>query len=91
MRHLESTAAQLDTCRRCGMPVLHALDEGVRIRVDLVPLPNLAAQVAALAAGRPTFAQLRGGQLAYRDPSRLANPAMAERVHTEHECTREGA
>jgi hypothetical protein len=85
--HFASTAAQLDTCRRCGMPVLCALDEGMLTRVDLLPIP-LAAQVAALAAGIHTYAQISGGYLAYRDPSRLADPRMSERVHIPHHCTR---
>lgn len=85
MTHFASTPAELDTCHRCGMPVLTALDEGLLIRVNLLPL-TLAQQIAALAAGKPTYGRLADGQLAYRCATRLPDPRMAQRVHTKHNC-----
>ncbi|GIE84593.1 hypothetical protein [Actinoplanes regularis] len=87
MTHFASTAAQLDACRRCAMPILVALDEGIVVRVDLLPLASIGAQVEALAAGIPTYARLHDGQLAYRCSTRLSDPRMTERVHARHACT----
>lgn len=87
MSHFVSTLAQLAVCHRCGTPVLDALDEGIRIRVDLLPL-SPAGQARALAAGQQTYGRLRDGQLAYRCATRLADRRMAERVHAKHDCRR---
>jgi hypothetical protein len=86
MGYLVSTPADLSACPRCDMPILIGLDEGLQARVDLVPLPNLAAEIAAIATGRWTYTRLRDGSLAHRDQSRLADPLLAAPVHAEHAC-----
>lgn len=86
MTHFVSTTAELSTCGTCALPVLRALDEGVPACVDLVPLPNLAAEITAIATGRWTYTRLRDGSLAYRDETRLSDPAMASPVHAAHAC-----
>jgi len=86
--HFVSTAAELSACTTCGMPILRALDEGLPARVDLVPLPGLPAEIAAIACSRRTYTRLRNGQLAYRDETRLSDPHMASPVHAEHTCRR---
>lgn len=87
MIRLVSTKAELSTCATCALPVLRALDEGIPACVDLVPLPDLAAEIAAIATGRHTYTRLRDGTLAYRDEIRLSDPAMATPVHAGHACT----
>lgn len=92
MSHLVSTPAELSACARCRLPTLRALDEGMPARVDLLPLPDLPSEIAAIAAGRWTYARLRDGGLAYRDISRLSDPDMARlHIHAEHDCTRSHA
>ena len=86
MTHFVSTAAELSACNTCGMPILRALDEGLPARVDRVPLPDLSAEITAIATGRQTYTRLRNGGLAYRDETRLSDPAMASRVHAQHVC-----
>lgn len=86
MTHFVSTVVELSTCHRCGLPILRALDEGIAARVDLVPLPDLAAEIAAIATGRQTYTRLRNGTLAYRDETRLADPKLASPVHAQHAC-----
>lgn len=86
MSHFVSTVAELSGCRYCPMPVLRALDEGLPACVDLLPLTDLAAEITALAAGQATYTRLRNGQLAHRDLSRLADPAMSSPVHAQHAC-----
>ena len=88
MTHLISTPAALSGCARCPMPVLRALDEGVPACVDLVPLDDLAAEIAALAAGLATYNRLPGDHLAYRDQSRLSDPDTSHPIHAEHACRR---
>jgi hypothetical protein len=88
MTHFVSTVAELSACTTCGLPTLRALDEGMPARVDLVPLSDLPAEITAIAGGRRTYTRLRNGQLAYRDDTRLSDPAMAAPVHAEHRCTR---
>ncbi|WP_433368401.1 hypothetical protein ACQPZX_41490 [Actinoplanes sp. CA-142083] len=85
-KHFVSTEAKLAICPRCTRPVLRAHDEGIPACVDLVPLPNLGAEIAAIARGLWTYTRLRNGYLAYRDTTRLADPAMAGQVHAEHAC-----
>jgi hypothetical protein len=87
-KHFVSTEGKLSTCPRCALPVLRALDEGIPACVDLIPLPDLGAEIAAIANGHWTYTRLNNGYLAYRDTSRLADPAMAGRVHAEHTCTK---
>jgi hypothetical protein len=86
MTHLVSTKAELSMCATCALPVLRALDEGMAACVDLVPLAGLAAEVAAIATGHQTYTRLRDGTLAYRDESRLSDPAMASPIHAAHTC-----
>lgn len=86
--HFVSTPAELSACASCALPVLRALDEGMPACVDLIPLPDLAAEVAAIATGRWTYTRIPGGGLAYRDVNRLADPAMASPVHAAHTCPR---
>lgn len=86
MTHFISTPAELSTCATCALPILRALDEGIPARVDLVPLPGLPAEIAAIATGRQTYTRLRNGGLAYRDEVRLSDPAMATPVHAQHTC-----
>lgn len=86
MTHFISTEAELSACATCGLPILRALDEGIPARVDLVPLFDLVAEIAAIATGRLTYTRLRNGTLAHRDEVRLADPAMASRVHAQHQC-----
>lgn len=86
MTHFVSTAAVLSVCHRCGLPILRALDEGLPARVDLVPLPDLGAEITAIVTGRQTYTRLRNGGLAYRDDTRLSDPAMAATVHAQHAC-----
>lgn len=86
MTHLITTPATLGTCPRCWLPTLTGIDEGIPVRVDLIPLPNLAAEINALAAGRWTYARLRDGSLAHRDTDRLADPQLSAPVHVQHTC-----
>lgn len=86
-KHLISTTAELSICATCGMPILRALDEGLPARVDLLPLPDLPAEITAIACGRKTYTRIPGGGLAHRDETRLSDPAMAAPVHAQHACT----
>lgn len=52
--HLIDEPAQLQACHRCGAQILWAMEGGIEIRADLLPL-NLAQEVAALKAGRRTY------------------------------------
>lgn len=90
MTHFVSTAAALSICECCDMPTLTALDEGIPARVELIPLPALAAEIAAIAHGRLTYTRLRNGQLAVRDQYRLADPDSASQVHAQHVCPKRG-
>lgn len=87
MTHFVSTPAELSACKACDMPTLRALDEGMPTKVDLLPLPDLPAEITAIATGRRTYTRLRNGQLAHRDQTRLSDPDMATPVHAEHQCT----
>lgn len=84
--HFVSAPAELSACPHCPMPVLRGLDEGIPACVDLVPLSGLPAEIAAIASGLRTYTRLRDGTLAYRDDSRLGDPAMASPVHAQHAC-----
>jgi hypothetical protein len=84
--HFVSTPAALSICTRCDMPTLTALDEGIPARVDLLPLPDISAEIAAIAGGRWTYVRLADGGLAYRDDHRLAEPTPPDRIHAQHVC-----
>lgn len=73
-------------CPRCGAPQLTGWAEGLRARVDLVPL-NRAGEVAAIVAGLWTYTLARFG-LIYRDASRIRDPRLRGPVLSAHQCRR---
>lgn len=85
-RHFETTLPTVDTCRRCGRPVLFGLAEGLTVRADPVPL-TAAAEDQALTAGRQTYTLTRTG-LVHRDESRRADPRLSSPVVADHLCPR---
>jgi len=85
-RHFETTVATVDTCRRCGRPVLFGLAEGQAVRTDPLPL-TADGEAQALTAGRLTFTLARAG-LVYRDQSRRTDPRLSTPVVAEHDCPR---
>ncbi|MER5703494.1 hypothetical protein ABT023_16335 [Micromonospora sp. NPDC002296] len=87
MTHFISTPAALATCPRCRLPIITAHDEGIRVRVDLVPLPDQAAEIAALLQGRTTYTRLRNGHLVTRDAPRIAARTLTGPTHADHRCT----
>lgn len=88
-KHLITTRAQPDTCHRCQDPILIGLAEGLTARVNITPLPDRAAEIAALLAGLHTYTRFSNGELAHRDANRIRDPHLATRaIHAEHKCTR---
>ena len=79
--HLVSTTVSVQSCRRCGRPVLAAWSEGVMTYVDPAPVTPTGEYVA-LASGRPSFV-LWHGELVARDRDRmhLDGPALLQ-----HRC-----
>lgn len=86
-RHFASTTATDSHCQRCQGPILTALDEGITARVDARPLPNPAAEVAALLDNRRTFVLTANRLLIYRDASRIAGGKQRGSIHAEHRCS----
>ena len=86
MTHFISTPAQLTTCPRCKLPILTAHDEGLRVRVDLIPLPDRQAEIAALLEGRWTYTRTRNGHLVHRDATRIAAGTITGPIHADHKC-----
>lgn len=87
--HLVTTRAKPDTCHRCQDPILIGLAEGLTARVDITPLPDRDAEIAALLAGLRTYTCFSNSELAYRDPTRIRDPRLNRRdIHAEHKCTR---
>lgn len=72
---------------RCGATVLTGHAEGLRARVDLVPL-NRAGEIHALIAGLQTYTLTRLG-LVHRDAGRIAGTALTGPVLAEHACHRQ--
>ena|SRR5687767_13343368 len=89
MTHFVSTVATPSRCPRCRTPILTALDEGLTARVDLAPLRDRQAEIAALLTGRRTYNRLNIGHLVYRDATRIAGNSLAGTVHAEHQCDRQ--
>ncbi|NBE80336.1 hypothetical protein [Micromonospora rubida] len=72
---------------RCGATVLTGHAEGLRARVDLVPL-NRAGEIHVLCAGLNTYTLTRDG-LVHRDAGRIAGTALTGPVLAEHACHRQ--
>lgn len=87
-RHLITTTVTPEIHPRCNTLVLTGTAEGLRACVDPTPL-NTAGEIAAIVAGLPTYTLLRSG-LVHRDPSRIADPWMAQAgpVLPQHACHR---
>lgn len=86
MSHLISTTATETTCPRCHTPLLVALDDGLPARVDAQPLPDRAAEIAALLDNRWTYTRTHYGQLIHRDATRIAARTLQGTIHAEHKC-----
>ncbi|GAB7039724.1 MULTISPECIES: hypothetical protein [Catenuloplanes] len=86
MEHLLSTPAALSRCPRCRSITITALDEGIRVRADLIPLPDRNAEIEALLDGRRTYSRLRNNELAYRYPYRMKDPVLNGPIHAQHQC-----
>lgn len=86
MTHFQSTRATEARCPRCRLPILTAHDEGIRVRVDLDPLPTPAAEIAALLEGRHTYTRLGNGHLVYRDAPRITGGTLRGPIHADHKC-----
>lgn len=88
-RHLESTPALERTCPACAALTLEAVEEGIPVRLDPEPLPDVDAEIAARLAGRRTYNLYRCREVAYRDQYRIRRrdyPVLAD-----HECRKENA
>jgi hypothetical protein len=77
-----------EQCPRCGRLQLIGHDEGLRYRVEPVPL-HAHAELAARLAGRRTYAVI-AGQLALRDQDRITGDRRRGRppVIATHSCAR---
>lgn len=85
MQHLKTTSPTCTPCPRCGRLELTGHDEGIAYRADPAPL-TLHAELAARQAGRHTW-NLIAGQLAYRNPTRIAGDARGRPpVLAQHRC-----
>jgi hypothetical protein len=84
-RHLETTIATVDTCRRCRAVVLFGLAEGLPARAELRSLDTLRDEPRAVLAGRQTYTLTRAG-LVHRDAGRRSDPTLAGPVLAEHAC-----
>jgi hypothetical protein len=83
--HFASTPAAEATCPRCHRPILTALDEGLRARVDPTPV-TAAEEITALLAGRWTYTLLASGHLVHRDSHRITAGTLHGPTHAEHRC-----
>lgn len=89
--HLITTATEVETCPRCGAPMLVGHWSGLLIRADVVNL-TAADEAAALAAGLMTFDLLLLGYprrlyFEHRDPDRTTSE-HAHPVVRDHRCAR---
>ncbi len=85
MQHFITTPPMCAPCPRCGRLELTGHAEGLSYRADPVPL-TAHAELAARIAGRRTYA-LIAGQLAYRNPSRIAGDHRGRPpVFADHRC-----
>lgn len=84
--HFITDAVTGAICPRCGSPQLTGWAEGLRARVDLVPL-NAAGEVAAILAGLWTYTLARIG-LIYRDAGRIRDARLRGPVLSAHQCRR---
>jgi len=84
--HLATTAARDSTCARCGAPTLVGLAEGLTARVDVTPLPDRAAEIAALLANKATYTRMRNKELVHRDAGRIGDPHLRGDIHAQHKC-----
>lgn len=88
MTHFICTPAKLTACPRCRLPIITAHDEGLRVRADLVPLPDTPqAEIAALLEGRATYTRLINGELVTRSAERIAARTLNGPIHADHRCT----
>jgi hypothetical protein len=88
MSHLASTVATETRCPRCHAPLLAALDEGLHAQVDIKPLADPQAEIAALMQGRWTYTHTHWGHLVHRDATRIAGNTLRGPIHAEHRCQR---
>jgi hypothetical protein len=86
-QHFISTVTTESRCPRCHTPLLTALDEGVTARVNAAPLPDRAAEIAALLDGRWTYILTANKHLVLRDANRIASGTLRGTIHAEHKCT----
>lgn len=82
--YLINRRAEPGWCKRCRVPLLVGLDEGISVRVDAKPIDR-DAELLYLARGRRTYTLLVGGWLAYRDIERMRADGP---IHVEHSCPR---
>jgi hypothetical protein len=83
-----STKAKLGTCHKCQRTVWTALDEGVRVRVDRVPLAEVGAELRAVLAGKRTYTKTLVGEIVERTAGRIREGSPRGPVHVEHYCQR---
>ena len=73
-------------CRGCSQPIGEGIDDSRLItRFDLEPLPNLAAEDEAWAAGETTLGLTRDGWL-YRRCAKWRSGGHGALIVLEHEC-----
>lgn len=90
-QHFITTPIKLATCNRCGAYLWTCHTEGFRAAADPIPLADLDAYVAALAAGRQAYEvqTLAGRPERLRMVSRstpLAERLAAGRLVASHDC-----
>lgn len=86
MNHLATTPARETTCPRCGAAMLIGLAEGLTAKVDIDPLPDRLAEIAALLANKSTYTRLGNKELVHRDAGRITDPKLQGHIHAEHRC-----
>lgn len=83
-----------ERCRNCRTSLLVGLSEGVKVRVDAIPLDYQAsgnkaphiAEAGAWLLGLRTFVQIYNGELYERDQHRVRHGALSGPIHAEHQC-----
>lgn len=83
--HLVSTPAKDTQCPRCQAPLLEALDEGLRARVDTQPL-DPGDEIGVLMAGLWTYTLTANGHLVHRDAGRIESGSPRGTIHAQHRC-----
>jgi hypothetical protein len=86
--HLISTPSRVVTCH-CGATLLAAHDSGEPVTVDATPLPDRAAEIAALIQNRRTYTHTIGRQLIHRTPGIIRSGWPPGTIHASHKCPRQ--